>query len=245
MGLAQLQTVDIVTAEQDGGKGLHIIAGVGWSPELEALQYVQLLIKLTGVLAYASRAQADGQRCVVRVNSADEPPSSVLEFLRANDVQAFVGLDERPASGRPPRFPNLPDGQPDLDALQAANAADFAARHGLDGSMESLRRLDAVLEDCRREAGLGPDDASEDFEDGDVIVLAGAYAGEVLRSSYGRGSWVLGPDGPSGPVHLSVGPPENEVAVNVLGKVRKYLRNGSADSVHVLARAVSRHLAGE
>ena len=57
MGLAELQTVDIVTADQDGSKTLHIIAGVGWAPELESLQYVQLIIKLIGVLAYAARAQ--------------------------------------------------------------------------------------------------------------------------------------------------------------------------------------------
>lgn len=245
MGLAELQTVDIVTADQDGSKTLHIIAGVGWAPELESLQYVQLIIKLIGVLAYAARAQADGQRCVVSVNSADEPPSSVLEFLHAKGVRAVVGLDERPPAGRAPRFPNLPGGRPDLDALQAANAADFAARHGLDGSVDSLRRLDGVLEDHRREAGIGPDDAAEDFDDGDLIVLAGAYAGEVLRSFHGGGSWVLGPDGPSGPVHLSVGPLGNEIAVNVLGKVRKYLQHGSADSVHTLARAVSSYLAGE
>jgi hypothetical protein len=100
---------------------------------------------------------------------------------------------------------------------------------------------------ARRALGITPasDDAAEHFDDGDLIVLAGAYAGEVLRSFHGGGSWVLGPDGPIKPVHLSVGPPGNEIAVNVLGKVRRYLQHGSADSVHTLARAVSSYLAGE
>lgn len=242
MGLADLQTIDVVATEDDGTEGLHIVAGNGWPPEREALYHVQLLVKLTGMLHYAETC---GKRCSVTVHSADEPPAGVLEFLSAAGVRAVVGLGERerPAVGRLPRFPNLPDGSPDLDALQAANAADFAGRHGLDGTVESLHRLDEVLEARRREEGLGPDDTDEEFADGDLIVLGGAYAGEVLRSAAG-GRWVLGREPMIGPLHVAVGPPSDEMAVNMLGKVRRYLRYGSEDSVRSMVSMVLARLNG-
>jgi hypothetical protein len=234
LGLADLDSVDLVTGEPGGDQGLWILAD-DWPPEREALDYVQLLIKLAGVLAHADRLDAEGQRSTVLLHSADEPPANVLEYLRERDVAAMIAGSRgpRPAAGRPARFPNLHDGSPDMDSLQAANAAAFAEENGLDGSIESLILLDDALEEHRRTHGLAPGDKDETFTDGDLEVLAGAYAGEVLRRHTREAMWWLGPPGRSGPLHMRAGLGYGS-RVNTLGQVRKYLQYGSGESVHAL-----------
>lgn len=234
MGLADLDNVDLVTGEPGGDQGLWILSE-DWPPEREALDYVQLLIKLAGVLAYAERLGDEGQRSTVLLHSGAEPPSSVLEYLRECGVAAMIASSggPRPAAGRPARFPNLHDGSPDLGSLQAANAGAFAVEHGLDGSIESLVLLDDALEERRRVYGLLPGDADENFVDGDLEVLAGAYAGEVLRRHTREAMWWLGPPGRSGPLHMRAGLGLGS-RVNALGRVRRYLQYGSGDSVHAL-----------
>ncbi|MDN3356489.1 hypothetical protein [Actinomadura sp. DC4] len=234
MGLADLDNVDLVTGEPGGDQGLWILSD-HWSPEREALDYVQLLVKLAGVLAHADRLGGDGQRSTVLLHSSGEPPSSVLEFLRDRGVAAMLASRSgpHPAAGRPARFPNLHDGTPDLDSLQAANADRFAADNGLDGTIESLVLLDDALEECRRVHGLAPGDVEEDFTDGDLVVLAGAYAGEVLRRHTREAMWWLGPPGRSGPLHMRAGLGLG-TRVNTLGRVRRYLQHGSGESVHKL-----------
>lgn len=234
MGLADLDNVDLVTGEPGGDQGLWILTE-GWPPEREALDYVQLLIKLAGVLAYADRLGGEGHQSTVLLHSGGEPPTSVLEFLRERGVAAMIASPggPRPAAGRPARFPNLHDGSPDLDSLQAANAGAFAEEHGLDGSIESLVLLDDALEECRRAHGLSPGDEDETFVDGDLEVLAGAYAGEVLRRHTREAMWWLGPPGRSGPLHMRAGLGFGS-RVNTLGRVRRYLQRGSGESVHAL-----------
>ncbi len=238
MGLADLDTVDLVTGPAGGDQGLWIVAG-DWPPEREALDYVQLVIKVAGVLAYAERLGGEGRRSTVLVHSTGEPPVSVLEFLRARDVVATVGTaaHPRPASGRPARYPNLPDGSPDMAALQGANASAFADEHGLDGSVESLVLLDDVLEERRRLYGLAPGDRDDAFTDGELVVLAGAYAGEVLRRHTREAVWWLGPPGRSGPLHLRAGLGLG-TRVNTFDQVSRYLRQGSGASVHALVSAL-------
>jgi hypothetical protein len=242
LGLADLDSVDLVTGEPGGDQGLWILAE-GWPPEREALDHVQLLIKLAGVLSYADRLQGEGHRSTVLLHSADEPPSSVLEFLRDREVAAMIAGPggPRPAVGRPARFPNLHDGSPDMDSLQAANAAAFAEEHGLDGSIESLVLLDDALEERRRAHGLSPGDEDENFVDGDLEVLAGAYAGEVLRRHTREATWWLGPPGRSGPLHMRAGLGLGS-RVNTLGRVRGYLRYGSSESVHILISDLAERL---
>lgn len=159
----------------------------------------------------------------------------MLEFLRERGVAAMIAgaTGPRPAVGRPARFPNLHDGSPDMDSLQAANAGMFAEENGLDGSIESLVLLDDALEERRRVHGLSPGDVDEDFTDGDLVVLAGAYAGEVLRRHTREAMWWLGPPGRSGPLHMRAGLGLGS-RVNTLGRVRKYLQHGSDESVHIL-----------
>lgn len=234
MGLADLDNVDLVTGEPGGDQGLWILTE-DWPPQREALDYVQLLVKLAGVLAYADRIGGEGHRSTVLLHSGGEPPSSVLEFLRERGVAAMIAgaTGPRPAVGRPARFPNLHDGSPDMDSLQAANAGMFAEENGLDGSIESLVLLDDALEERRRVHGLSPGDVDEDFTDGDLVVLAGAYAGEVLRRHTREAMWWLGPPGRSGPLHMRAGLGLGS-RVNTLGRVRKYLQHGSDESVHIL-----------
>lgn len=242
MGLADLESVDLVTGPPDGDQGLWITSG-DWSPDREALDHVQLLIKLTSVLAHADRLNGDGRRATVLMHSSGEPPASVLELLRECDIAAMVGATKgpRPATGRPARYPNLHDGSPDLEALQGANAAAFAAEHGLDGSVESLELVDDALEERRRLHGLLPGDDDERFTDGDLIVLAGAYAGEVLRRHTREAVWWLGPSGNAGPLHVRAGLGYG-TRVNPLGRVRGYLQRGSEQSVHALIASLLERL---
>jgi hypothetical protein len=243
LGLADLENVDLVTGEPDGDQGLWILSEA-WSPEREALEHVQLLIKLAHVRAYAGELEGHGQRFTVLLHSVGEPPSSVLQSLRDRDVAAMVAgtSGPRPAAGRPARYPNLHDGSPDLDSLQAANAAAFADEHALDGSLESLELLDDALEERRRLHGLLPGDKDETFADGDLEVLAGAYAGEVLRRHLRESTWWLGPPGRSGVLHMRAGLGLGS-RVNTLGRVRRYLQYGPDESVQALVTDLAARLA--
>lgn len=234
MGLADLDIVDLVTGPAGGDQGLWIVAG-GWPPGREALDYVQLMIKLSGVLAHAKRLGGEGRRTTVLVHSAGEPPASVLEFLAERDVAATVGAagSPRPAAGRPARYANLHDGSPDMAALQGANASAFAAEHGLDGSVESLTLVDDVLEERRRAYGLVPGDRDDACTDGDLVVLAGAYAGEVLRRHTREAAWWFGPPGRSGPLHLRAGLGLG-TRVDTVGQARRYLQRGAEGSMYAL-----------
>jgi hypothetical protein len=234
VSLADLDAVDLVTGPSDGDQALWIVTD-DWPPEREALDYVQLLIKLPIVLAHADRLGGAGHRSTVLVHSAGEPPSSVLEYLGERDIPATIGSTAglRPASGRRARYPNLHNGSPDLATLQGANAEGFAAEHGLDGSVDSLGLADDVLEERRHTRGLRQGEVDEGFADGDLIVLAGAYAGEVLRRHTREALWWLGPPGSAGPLHLRAGLGHG-TRVNTLGRVRRYLQYGSAESLHTL-----------
>lgn len=234
MGLADLDTVDLVTGPAGGDQGLWIVAG-DWPPAREALDHVQLLIKVAGVLAHAERLGGEGRRSTVLVHSRGEPPMSVLEFLQAHDVAATVGTaaHPHPAAGRRARYPNLHDGSPDLESLQGANATVFAAEHGLDGTVESLALVDDVLERRRRAYGLAPGDRDDGCADGDLVVLAGAYAGEVLRRHTREAAWWFGPPGRSGPLHLRAGLGLG-TRVDTLGNARRYLQRGAEASLYAL-----------
>jgi hypothetical protein len=244
VGLADLDTVDLVTGPPGGDQGLWIVAA-DWPVEREALDYVQLLVKLAAVRAHAERLDGAGHRSTVLMHNAGEPPMSVLEFVRERDVAAMIGGPggPRPASGRRARYPNLHDGSPDMDALQSANATRFAAEHGLDGSVESLELVDDAIEERRRAHGLRPGDVDEELTDGDLVVLAGAYAGEVLRRHTREAVWWLGPAGNAGPLHLRAGLGLG-TRVNTLGRVRGYLRHGSRESVHTLVSTLLSRLNG-
>lgn len=239
MSLADLDSVDLVTGSPGGDQGLWIVAGE-WPTEREALDYTQLMIKLAGVLAYAGRL--DGRSTTV-LHSAGEPPVSVLEFLRERGIAATVGTAPRPAVGRPARLPNLHDGSPDLEALQGANAARFADEHGLDGSVDSLILADDALEERRHAHGLAPGERDEDFADGDLIVLAGAYAGEVLRRHTRGAVWHLSPPCGAGPLHLRAGVGHG-TRVGTLERARRYLRYGSGESLHELVSSMLSRLNG-
>lgn len=244
MGLADLDTVDLVTGSPDGDQGLWIVAG-DWPAEREALDYTQLMIKLAVVLAYAGRLGGQGHRSTTVLHSSGEPPVSVLEFLRERGIAATVGGRGAPrtAAGRPARYPNLPDGSPDLTAVQGANAARFADEHGLDGSVDSLILADDALEERRHAHGLKPGDTDDDFTDGDLIVLAGAYAGEVLRRHTRGAGWWLGSPGSTGPLHVRAGLGLG-TRVNTLGRARRYLQYGSRESLHELVSSMLRRLNG-
>jgi hypothetical protein len=91
-----------------------------------------------------------------------------------------------------------------------------------------------VLAERREDAEVGEDEESDEAFDGELVVLAGAYAGEAIRAEVG-GRWTYDPDAElMNPIYLVIG----ESKVNVLGKVGKFLRAGPSDSVASLARMV-------
>jgi hypothetical protein len=240
VGLAQLDRIDIVAATPEGATRWIMVAGFGWPVAHEARLLVQLMLKLAGHERHA--AHQDGP-VLMELVSADEPPRSVVELLAGKQIVCRVGTggDRRPATGRPDTFPVGDDGWPALDALQAANARAFAAAHELPDppALDALDRLDDVLADRRAEEGLEVDEQDVDdlAADGDLVVLAGAYAGEAIRRAAG-GAWRHDPSAAMmRPVHLLVGE-EPGMTVNVLGKVIKYLHGGPSDSVASLARMV-------
>ncbi len=234
MGLAEIDRIDIVASDEDGAERWITVAGNGWPVEGEALPIALFLIKMASLWRHAAHQETPVR---MELASPDEPPICVVEIAERKGITATVGIeDKKPARGRPTGFPNAPDGWPDIDALQEANARTFAKRRDLPmpPTLEALDELDAALAERRTDAEVGEDEESDDAFDGELVVLAGAYAGEAIRAQVG-GSWKYEPEAAyMGPLHLAIG----ETKVNVLGKVSKFLRSGPSDSVASLATIV-------
>jgi hypothetical protein len=239
MGLAEFDRIDIVASADDGGERWISVAGYGWPEDGEARLLAQFLIKTANLRRHASHQETPVHLELV---SADEPPSCVVEIAARLGMTVTVGIDDkRPAQGRPSTYPLTPDGWPDIGVLMEANARAFAQRRELPlpPTIEALDELDAALTERREDAEVGEDEESDDAIDGDLIVLAGAYAGEAIRAQVG-GAWKYEPEAQSmNPIHLAAGP-NADTKVNVLGKVVKFLRAGASDSVASLAMAVVR-----
>lgn len=237
MGLAEFDRIDIVASDGDGGERWITVAGSGWPVADEARPIAQFLIKLARLERHARHEE---RKVALELVSSDEPPICVVEIAARKAMVATVGVEARaPAKGRPTDFPNREDGWPDIDALQQANARAFARTHALPlpPTLAALDELDAILSGRRADAGLDEDEESDDAFDGDLVVLAGAYAGEAIRAQVG-GVWRYEPDAAyMNPLHLAAGP-DFMTRVNVLGKVIKYLTAGPADSVASLGAAV-------
>ena len=235
MGLSALHRVDISYVDADNIVNLLLVAGAGWSHQREALQYVQLIYKLQNIIEYA-REMKD-KKVVIGLVNAQQPPLSVLQYVRDRDVMATVGIGDENASvvvGKPALFPNLANGEPDLLSLQNANAAIFAEKNNLSlsPSIEDILLLDDILA-ARRSAD--PDE--EQVEDGDLQILAGAYAGRFLLTALG-GHWVFSPDDPMMDViHLMVGE-RKKLGVNMISKVGKFLQQGRSESIAAMARSI-------
>jgi hypothetical protein len=229
MGLAEFNRIDIVT-ETDQGERWLLVAGVGFDEAIEAQSIVQLLIKLGN---YESAAAASEPAPAIEVICRGEPPDSVLELLTARRIAVWTDTKcSVPAQGKPSEF-ELREGAFDLDALQARNALDFARSHELawPPTMKGIEQSDEIIIARRELENLGEDDVDEELFDGTLMVLIGAYAGEFLRAEVG-GRWRLEPTPGLQPLWFAAGPnAETPTKVNLLGKVRKALVNGSGDSV--------------
>lgn len=225
MAITDFDRLDISTRD---GRWI-MIASYGFPDAREAEMTVALLIKLA--IYERQSEQADGSPRIELVSNG-EPPAPVLAFLSARGVKVWVGSEaQTPAVGKPSAFGLDREGLPDLAALQRANAQAFARAHRLElpPQRSQLDALDRVIAARRRDAG-------EELEDGSLMVLAGAYAGEAIRAAVG-GRWrfdgtIMGVQ----PIFLEVGPEDDKV--NVLGKVRKALAFGEGDSVAALAEMV-------
>jgi hypothetical protein len=227
MGLAEFNRIDIV-ATGDHGERWLMVAGVGFPEEIEAQAIVQLLLKLAN---YDYAAAASESAPTIELVCQGEPPDSVLELLRARQIAVWTDTKGSvPAQGKPSRF-ELREGVFDLDALQARNALDFAESRELPWppTMVGIERADEIILERRELEDLADDDVDEELFDGTLMVLIGAYAGELLRAEVG-GRWRL--EHSPGLQALWFGAGSNaDTKVNLLGKVRKELVNGREDSV--------------
>lgn len=241
MGLAQLNRIDIVS-EAPGGerRWLIMVAGEGFPPAAEALHTVLAMLKGVGYIDHAARDA--GGHCGVELVTVGGVPQPLHAWLSARGVVVREqGQGSAPAAVTTSRFAALPEGGPDLDALQAANAESFARRHDLPlpPSVDALDRLDDVLAQLRAEHGFDAGDGRDDPDRcGDLLVLAGAYAGEAIRRRHG-GRWRWHEAVGFRPLSLVVGKEDEKlVVVNPLGKVAKFLLNGREDSLAGLAGAI-------
>lgn len=250
MGLDSFNRCDLVVGNpNDPGAGQRIITvnGRGWDPSDEALLTVQAMIKFTRLLPYAAGRTASGTPTTLSLTNFGEPPDTLLRWLKdrgvSNETMDAHAENRAPSVGRPATFPADAEGYPALNPLMEANARTFATTHGLPWppAMEGMDALDAVIDARRARADLKEDEES-DLEDGDLTVLAGAYAGEVSRREHG-GEWELDPR-QSTPIVLRTGP-DQSVVVNFPGKVVKYLCSGPSDSVRSLVAAVRAHVRDE
>lgn len=227
----------MVVSETEGRERWIISDLLGFPPAADALSIVQVLTKLA---RYERHAAQQERSPAIELASIDEPPSCLVELFKRRGHSVTVRPEPRRAArGRASEFGLDDEGWPDMDALQVANASAFARAYGmpLPPSHDALVMLDEVLAERRRDQGLDADESDEDFLDGDLVVLAGAYAGESIRAAIG-GDWSFDLRASMmHPVYLSV---SDGSSVNVLGKVLKYLRNGPEDSVESLADSVVR-----
>jgi hypothetical protein len=241
MGLAELDRFDIKATAPDGRVQWIMVAGVGWPVADEGELILQFLLKLA---MYERHAARQVQRPIIELTSTDEPPVCVLEIIARRGHVATVGVTACvPARGRPSAFVLGQDGWPDIAALQAANAAAFATRHGLPSPahVDHLDALDAVV--LRRHTELQPadDETEPNFIDGKMIVLAGAYAGEAMLRAVG-GSWCFDPSiALLQTLHIVTA---DGSKVDVLGQIARCLRNGPVDAVTSLASSVVRSARG-
>jgi hypothetical protein len=235
MGIWDLNRIDIVASSTQGGERWIMVAGEGFPDDREAEFTVSLLLKLGFHERHASHCEGPIR---IELVSFSEPPASLLQWLSARGVEVRVGSPGVPAVGKPSVFALRSDGEIDLAALQAANARAFADAHELPypPAESGLARLDEIILARRAEVGLDDDESDEELEDTRLMVLAGAYAGEVIRTTVG-GEWQLGDDLAVQPMLLAAGP-GCDVIANVLGKVRKELKYGSGDAVEFFVKVV-------
>jgi hypothetical protein len=234
VGLAEFNRIDIIT-EADHGERWLLVAGVGFPEQFEAQSIVQLLIKLAN---YESAAAGSETAPTIEVACQGEPPNSVLELLTAKQIAVWTDTQcSVPAQGKPSEF-ELREGTFDLDALQARNALDLTKSHELPWppTMAGVELADEIIFARRELEELAEDVVDEELFDGNLMVLIGAYAGELLRAEVG-GRWRLEPAPGLQPLWFAAGP-NADTKVNLLGKVRKALINGREDAVASMVSAV-------
>lgn len=235
MGLGQFDTIDIVTADPNG-RERWITVAAAWPEVDDALTIVQFLVKFARLRRHAADHPVP---VIFTLISFAEPPACVVEIAAREGIDCQVGRDHALARGRPSIYGNGPGGWPDIDALMQANARAFAEAHALPWppDADGLLALDLHLAGLRADDGLADDESATGPVDGDVVVRAGAYAGEAIRRDVG-GAWRLDAAALMNPVHLAAGPAA-ATAVNPLGKVGKFLREGTGESLAFFAVAVA------
>jgi hypothetical protein len=232
--ISELSRIDIVAIGSDGTTRLLAVVS-DWEPE--SLRLAQLAVKLMAMRGYGE----EHQPYRIEVVCYAEPPESAVGLIRSTGG-VVTRENSEPTDGVPGTFRLTDSGELDWPAIQAANAALFAQQHGLPGTLESLAQLDALLGDAYTAAAAENGGDGDVPEDGDLAILAGAYASQVMLTAFG-GSWLpADPESHLPDLRISVGP-NGHLVVGAAVKVRKFLRDGPADAVYPLARFLAEKLA--
>lgn len=248
MGLNAFHRIDITVEDPrdpTAPKRFIAVNAGAWPSQDEARLTLQAIIKFRAYERFAEAVAEEGGSAALELISAGEVPDTLLRWLRDRgvDCKQLDTEDRLPSVGRPAGFPDDGNGRPALGPLVEGAARQFASAHSLDWppTRASLALLDDVLDARRREAGLEPEETSDAAEDGDLVVLAGSYAGECARHAYG-GAWEYDPNQGT-PFVLSIAAAgDRTLKVNLHGKVDKFLHNGRGDSVEGLFVALAAHV---
>ncbi|WP_426448361.1 hypothetical protein ACP26L_27965 [Paenibacillus sp. S-38] len=109
----------------------------------------------------------------------------------------------------------------DIISTAESFATNFSDKGNFDFSVQSLRKLDDILEELRE---YHIDDDTLDS----VSSMAGSYIFEVARRNYGgQYIWVEESDQPV----LVTGAPEFSISIFAFDKVRGRIRNGKEDDI--------------
>lgn len=112
----------------------------------------------------------------------------------------------------------------------------------LDGTLESIEAVEAYLDELRLLHERSPPTVEEEYT---LIMVLGAYLGEVIIKEAGAAQWALGAEDPRDPWEASVESPSTDYRVYPLGKVLRRYRNGSEESLSDFATLAIAMFRGE
>jgi hypothetical protein len=208
-------SLDRVDIELKGDNG-YIQTDHRTSSELEQDKAISIVFAIIRVLNPMRMGRQAGKKAIVRYTFTDEMPPLFMQeaIVSAGGVPQFDGTDI-PFSGQRVNVDSL------LNQGMQSIAHDKFEKKGYKFLPEHLRFFEARLIPRAQEL------KENEIAYWRTVIMAGAYAGEVLRNLVG-GNWRINFDASSTlPITFDVG----GAAFNLTGKAIKLLENGETDSL--------------
>ncbi len=239
MTAQEFDVIDIIS-KKDEVVCLSIMEGRNWKEyqPIHSLMFAGLIMKVYNYIQFVAsksfQAEYGASKCVIVYFAKDEPPGEVIHFLRSNNVQ-IASLENPKANFASLAIKRLLKSSlrkiVNLNALQKENALLLREKIKglkLDFSLGSLNSVDNWLAKERNKIL-----ASEKH---DLVILCGAYLGEVIRKEigeFGGVDWSLVSHPGLQPICLNA----NNATLNPLGKVMKFIESGKSESLFQLAES--------